>query len=149
MSAQPGRQAKQSAVISYATLHEQRGQIERITAIVVLIISFVGSVAALTPGGWGVLLAGQWSWGGIAFGVLIQALLTFFEWHYHDNWLLSWAARVVDAWLTAWGYGPLVVVGLTVWLAGRGITEAFWVAWAIIGLVSLGIAWYPEDRLVD
>lgn len=143
---------KDSAIVTRAQLRRQRGAIERGTAWVVLVVSFLGSVAWLA-GGWPVLLAGiaafRPNWSAIIGGLALQGLLTFFQWHYFDRPIVAWAARIADAYTTARGYGPLVLAWLMGLLAARGVTETFWVAWVVIGLVSLGIAYYPESRLVD
>lgn len=144
--------SKESAVIRRATLRKQRGKIERSTAWIVLFISVLGSMATLA-GGW-VPLVGSFIerdplWSAVVGGLAIQALLTFLEWYYFDQPMISWPARLGDTLLTALGYGPLVLASLVSLLATRGISGASYFAWLIIGLVSLLIAWYPESRLVD
>lgn len=141
------RPAKQSAVVSQAQLKKQRGTIERVTALIVLFVSFAGTIAALS-GGWPALLASPQLTpiiGGIAF----QAVLTYLEWHYFDNVPIAWGARLFDTAFTAWGFGPLFVTGLTALLASWGVPQPEYAAWGVIGVVSFLTAWYPESRLVD
>lgn len=143
---------KESAIVRRATLRRQRGAVERSTAWIVLALSVLGTIAALA-GGWTPLVIGiinldpQWS--AIIGGVAIQGALTFLEWWYFDNPLVAWPARAFDTLLTALGYGPLVLVALTAFLVARHAPAPLYLAWGIVGLVSLLAAWYPESRLVD
>jgi len=143
---------KESAVISRARLRQQRGAVERWTALVVLFASFLGTIVALA-GGWPVFIASLRAltpnWAAILGGLAVQGLLTFLEWHYFDQPIIAWGARVFDTIATAVGYGPLVIVGLTALLDTRGVPSSLYVAWFIIGLASLATAWYPESRLVE
>lgn len=146
------RSGKPSAIVTRGRLRQQRGAIERTMAWIVLLVSFLGSIAAM-HGGFAPLIASIVSWqlnqSALISGVLIQIIVTFLEWYYYDRLLIAWGARVVDTALTAIGYGPLFLAPLIVLLYNRGITEPAYTAWAIIILVSLGIAWFPESRLVD
>lgn len=143
---------KESAIISRARLRRQRGAVERNTAYVVLFVSFLGTVVAFA-GGWPAFIASlqslQPSVAAIAGGIGLQALLTYLQWHYFDKPPIAWAARGADTALTAIGYGPLFAPWLTMQLAARAVPESLYVAWAILGLVSLAVAWYPESRLVE
>lgn len=154
--------AKQSAIVSRAQLARSRGTIEKILAYGVLFLSFLGTVVAF-HGGWARILNLQISLGAIAAGLLAQLVLTFLQWAYKHNRLLCWGSRLVDAGLTAGGYGSIFVPIFLAFLAGLGVgaeqvvvlpwlgsTQVGLVgSWAIMGLVSLLAAWYPEDRLVD
>lgn len=148
------RSGKASAIVTRDHLKKQRSGIERTMAWLVLMISFVGSIAAL-HGGFAPLIAsvrtGEYNVAALLGGVLIQLLLTFLEWYYFDIPKVAWGARIADAITTAIGYGPLFLAPLALFLYYRGATvpTATAGAWAIIGLVSLGIAWFPESRLVD
>lgn len=155
----PMGDTKDSAIITQGQLKKQRGAIERWSAFVVLFLSFLGSVVAF-HGGWLPLInslrALQPNWAMLIIGIGLQAGLTYLEWHYFDNPLIAWPARLVDAATTALGYGPLVHERLTLALtpeAAQQVPEAIkqWgiASWCIIGLISLIIAWYPENRLVD
>ena len=152
VQSRPIPRAKESAIASRATLRKQRGAIERYTAWIILLVSFLGTIAALA-GGWPPLIAACLAfnppWAAIAGGFAIQAALTFLEWWYYDLRLISYPARIVDSVFTALGYGPLVLVPLGAALLARGVENAVWGAWAIIGVVSYLLAWYPESRLID
>lgn len=140
--------AKQSAVWTRAQLARARGPVERATAWIVLVVSFIGTIVVF-HGGWGPILAFAFSIRAIVGGLLLQGLLTWLQWVYKHNRLLCWGSRVIDAGLTAYGYGPLFIVALVAYLAEREVPQPLYVAWLIVGLVSLAAAWYPEDRLVD
>jgi hypothetical protein len=139
--------SKDSAIVGRARLRRQRGSIERWSALVILFASFLGTIAAMS-GGWPALISAP-ALTPILGGFIFQGILTYLEWHYYDHKPISWAARFFDAGLTAWGYGPLVIVPLTAFLVARGMPSAEYAAWGIIGIVSFLTAWYPESRLVD
>jgi hypothetical protein len=139
---------KQSAVVSRAQLERGRGRVERLTAYVVLLVSFVGTVVAL-HGGWGVVLTSGLQVRALAGGVLLQIVLTWLQWSYHHIRALCWGSRLIDAAFTAYGYGPLFIVALVGYLTERSIPQPLFAGWFILGLVSLLLAWYPESRLVD
>jgi hypothetical protein len=143
---------KESAVVRRATLRRQRGTVERSTAWIVLVLSALGTIAALA-GGWKPLIdsfrAAAPLWGAIVGGLAIQGVLTFLEWYYFDQPMISWPARLFDTIATALGYGPLFLVSLLSFLVAKDVPQPQYAAWIIIGLVSLLIAWYPESRLVD
>jgi hypothetical protein len=142
------KQAKQSAIVSRAQLARARGPVERATAWIVLVVSFIGTIVVFY-GGWSPILELHFSISAILAGFGVQALLTWLQWVYHHNRPLCWGSRIIDASLTAYGYGPLFVVALASYLTLRGVPWPDLVAWVLIGLVSLGLAWYPESRLVD
>lgn len=143
---------KPSAIITREQLKRQRSTIERVIALLVLLVSFIGSIATM-HGGFAPMIATivdhQYNQAAILSGIFIQALVTFLELHYFDIPLIAWGARVVDTATTAIGYGPLFLAQLMILLYNRGITEPTYAAWAIIGLASLAVAWFPETRLVD
>ena len=146
------RSGKGSAIVTRDRLKTQRSGIERTMAWLVLFLSFLGTIAAL-HGGFGPLIAsistGQFNQAALLGGVLIQLVVTFLEWYYFDRPLIAWGARVVDTAATTIGYGPLFLAPLAVLLYNRGVTSPEPAAWGIIALISLGIAWFPESRLVD
>jgi hypothetical protein len=150
--APPARHSKESAIIRRATLRRQRGSVERATAWIVLSLSVLGTIATLA-GGWTPLIEGVVSrapqWSAIVGGLALQIVLTFLEWYYFDTPIIAWPARTFDTITTMLGYGPLFSAPLLAFLIARGAPMAIYVAWAIIGLVSLAVAWYPESRLVD
>jgi hypothetical protein len=151
---------KASAVVTRGQLAKSRGKVERLLAFGILVISFLGTVVAL-HGGWEPILNLQISLGACGGGILIQSILTYVQWTYKHNRRLSWGSRLIDAYFTATGYGPVFVPALALWFVARGVSKelvtlpwfgalsaAILCAWAIVGLVSLLAAWYPEDRLV-
>lgn len=146
------RDPKESAIVSRTLLRKQRGAVERFTALGVLFVSFLGSIVAL-HGGFPPLIASiialRPNWAALLGGILIQVLLTYLEWHYFDRPLIAWPARLVDAATTTLGYGPLIIVPLAAALTSRAIPQGDLAAWCIIGIVSVLVAWYPENRLVD
>jgi hypothetical protein len=148
------KERKASAIVDRSSLRRQRGAVERWSALVVLLISFAGTIATFA-GGWLTLIegarAGEPSWAAIIGGIAFQGLLTYVQWHYYDRRALSWISRGIDTALTAIGYGPLVVVALAGWIASRGVEAPtnLQFAWGVIVLVSFLAAWYPESRLVD
>jgi hypothetical protein len=149
------------AIISRARLARSRSSVERATALAVLALSFLGSVVAMHGGDWARLAAWPPAWGLIGAGLLLQAVLTWLQWAYGHIPRVAAPARAADAALTAAGFGPLALAGLAGWLApmladrgllahvAGGMTTATLIAWAILWLVSLLPAWYPESRLVD
>jgi len=148
----PTQRRKESAVVRRATLRKQRSVIERATAWIVLFLSVLGTIAAFA-GGFTPLIAGivarTPNWAAISGGIGLQVVLTFLEWYYFDSPFVSWPARAIDTVTTALGYGPLVLVPLVAVLAGRGVPSVVTVAWLLIGVVSFGVAYYPESRLVE
>lgn len=148
----PERARQASAIVSRAKLRQQRGQIERWTAWVVLFASFLGTVVALA-GGWpaflGSLRAGAPPWSAVLGGFLIQGLLTYLQWYYYDRPLIAQPARIVDTVFTAWGYGPLFSASLIAALTVRGVPQPVVTAWLIVAVLAYLPAWYPESRLVD
>lgn len=148
----PSQHGKDSAIVKRATLRRQRGAVERATAWIVLVLSVLGTIAALA-GGWelliGNILARTPQWSAIIGGFAIQAVLTFLEWYYFDTPMVAWPARMFDTATTAIGYGPLFIAPLLTFLVVRNLPQPLYLAWLIIGLVSLAVAWYPESRLVD
>src|SRR5262249_19920667 len=141
---------KQSAIVRRETLDAQRGAFERFSAFGVLFFSFAGTIAALS-GGW-TALAEHPQIASIAGGVVTQLALTVAGWWYgagREGWRYR-IALAIDAALTAAGYGPLIVPWLTSYLAAHGIGDAaLYLAWGIVGGVSLLIAYYPERILID
>jgi MFS family permease len=141
---------KQSAIVSRATLDRQRGSFERMMAIILLFVSFAGSVAAFS-GGWAALLAAP-SVGVILAGIAVQVALTASQWWYGSGrgpWRYR-LALLFDTALTAVGFGPLVVPPLATYLLARGVGDlASALAWCIIIIASALLAWFPEKTLID
>lgn len=153
-------QRKDSAVFKRATIRKRRGKVERGAAWIILVLSFVGSMVAF-GGGWGKVVTLSPSLAGLGAGFLLQAVLTWLQWAYPDDWRLSWTSRGIDAATTAAGYGPLFYAPLYAWIVAQGasakpVPVSYWSivpavlgTWAILWLVSLFPAWYPERTLID
>lgn len=145
-------------VISRAAVRRSRTTVEKALAWGVLALSWLGSVVT-AHGGWTLLLASI-SPAATALGLAGQAVLTYLQWAYDDIWWIAWPARMIDAALTALGYGFLFVRGLAALFRITGLDSVVWplgwwqvttaglIAWGIIYLVSLVAAWYPERTLV-
>lgn len=144
------RKRKESAIVSRAALDRQRGAFERAMAIILLFVSFAGSIAALS-GGWPALLAAPHG-GAIASGIAVQVALTAAEWWYgagRGRWRYRLALSL-DTALTAIGYGPLIIPTVTPYIAARGAGDlATVLAWGIVVIASALLAWYPEMTLID
>ncbi len=151
-------QILEPGVISRAAIRRSRTGAEKALAWGVLALSWLGSVV-MAHGGWAPFLAAP-SPAAIGMGLAVQAVLTYLQWAYDDNRWVAWPARAIDALLTALGYGFLVVSGLAALIAVTGLPNLLWplawwwvtsaglVAWVIVYLVSLLVAWYPEKTLV-
>lgn len=142
--------AKQSAIVSRATLDRQRGAFERFSAFVVLFFSFAGTIAALS-GGWSALRTDP-QIAPIVGGLVLQGIFTAAEWWYGAGrgvWIYR-LTLCADSALTAIGYGPLIVPWLGAYLVARGAGQLGDVlAWLLVGVASLLTAWYPERQLID
>lgn len=146
----PTTSRKPSAIVRRATLNHTRSGVERASALMLLLLSFLGTIVAF-HGGWGPVLALHFSLTAILGGILLQGFLTWMEWAYGDRrtslkYLLPLAA---DTGLTVAGFGPLAVPYLAPFLAARNAPEPIIAAWLIVALVALALAWYPESRLID
>lgn len=139
---------KDSAVFTRVQLKQQRGGIEKVTAIIVWLVSLLGSIAAFY-GGWGPIIARHFLLVPILGGVIIQVVITALEWYYYDQGWISWPARLLDTFLTALGYGPILIPWIMVQLAARNVPEPTYSAWAIVIVIAYLVAWFPESRLVD
>ena len=141
---------KESAIVSRATLDRQRGAFERFAAFALLLLSFAGTVAALS-GGWTALRTAP-RLAPIVGGIGLQLALTATEYWYgagRGHWRYR-VALCVDAALTTVGYGPLFVPWIAPYLAARGAGElALVLAWALVGVAALALAWWPEKTLID
>lgn len=144
--------------ISREALVRNRTKVEKVLAWIGLVVGWIGSVST-AHGGWGNLIASP-SLGLACAGLGTQALLTWAQWSYGDKRSIAWPARVIDATLTALGYGFLFIIPLTVALSRTGLSMTPWpvawfvvsvaglVAWAVIWVLALLVAWYPERTLV-
>jgi len=153
VNGQEVKSSKPGALFRSGQIRQARGWFERIMALMVLALSLFGTV--LTWAGGYVLWAAN-PWDGRTWGlaVLTQATLTVLQWMYRvhgmsrPEYLIPLA---IDVGLTIWGYGWVVAP----WLAGQATKQgapvdvAPFVAWIVIALASFGMAWYPENRLID
>lgn len=150
VESKPLGKRKASAIVSRATLDQQRGAFERLMAIGVLFFSFAGSVAALS-GGWTELRSAP-RLAPIAAGIALQVALTAAEWWYgagRGRWRYR-LALAIDAALTTVGYGPLIVPPLAGYFATKGMGDvALPLAWIVVSGVSLAVAYFPERTLID
>lgn len=164
-AAQQRRASKASAIWDREMFVASRGTVERLTALGVLFLSFVGSAVALA-GGWSAVLVadkdGAWgiAWNArMLLGVVLQAALTWAQLALPRP--AANASRSADAFLTALGYGPLA------WPALLWLVEVVWpwpaATWAtpwgavtnvqaMTALIIYGLAYvpakWPESRLV-
>lgn len=151
-------QILEPGVISRAAVRRSRTTVEKALAWGVLALSWLGSVVT-TSRGWTLFLTNP-SPAAIGIGLAFQAVLTYLQWAYDDKRWVAWPSRAIDALLTALGYGFLFVGGLSDLFAVTGLPNLLWplgwwmvtscglVAWGVIYLVSLLVAWYPEKTLV-
>jgi hypothetical protein len=139
---------KGSAIVSRTTLRRQRAVVERISAWLLLILSLLGTIVAL-HGSWEPILALHLSLAASLGGLLIQIVLTWTQWAYGGNRRhpIYIGSLAIDASLTVVGYAPILVPILATWVISRGLP--FEVAWGIVIIAALALAWYPDSRLVD
>lgn len=141
---------RQSAILTRAMLDRQRGAFERFSALAVLFFSFVGTVAAFS-GGWTALVDAPHI-APIVGGLAVQTVLTAAQWWYgakRGPWRYR-IALLIDTGLTTAGYGPLIVPWLGAYFTTRGAGELGEpIAWVVTALLAAGIAWYPEQTLID
>ena len=138
-------QTKPSAVVARASIRRRRGAVERWSAYMMLIVSFVGTIVALHPGRWRDIFALQFSLYAICGGLLVQGLLTWMQWAYSERRQMAWTARLIDAVCTSWGFGPLVLLLAGITLPDLRAVALFYLTFTVVCLFP---AWYPENRLV-
>jgi hypothetical protein len=139
------------AIFSARRLARQQTGLEQFAAIMLLLVSVVGSVLA---GGGGVA---RWAelrpivWSAIAAGVL-QGVLSYVQYTYCLRWA-SWqylGSLVLSSALTIAGYWPLAhpwLVGLLEWAKVPAGPAPYWAA-ALLIVVALGVDLFPERTLV-
>jgi hypothetical protein len=149
---------KDTAVIRGETVDKAAIGIMRYGAIVLLAVSFLGSVVALN-GGWAPITeAWPRPWQGVnllaaVVGVGLQAWLTMIQWHKRHNKLslLYITHLTIDATLTFLGFYPILVPffagGFT--KIGLSTSEAQYAAFALTAVLALILAKIPEEMLVD
>ncbi len=135
---------KPSAIISGARLAKGQPIFERVIGLVLLVLSFAGTMALLN-GGWSLPLQPV----GLVAGFAAQLLLTSVEWLYQSR-RRSWAyitALAVDTLLSIGGYAPIALVPLLRVLPFGGWNAL--VAWGMIGIGAVMLAVLPERILVE
>ncbi len=142
---------KRSAIVRTATLEASRPHFERAIGMLMLIVSFAGTVA-LFNGGWTPTLRGALGTGAL-LGFGLQAICTAVEWMYRRRRfsLPYLAALALDAGATALSYYPLFGLSVAAAIApsGLGDSAASVLSWAIIGMASILLAMLPEASLID
>lgn len=142
---------KPGALVSRAQLTASRGWFERILAIIVWAVGFVGTLFTCA-GGVAAFVAAPDRPLPWLLAAAIQVLLTALQWWYrsvspaHPVYL---GALAIDIGTTAWGHGWYVTPALGAWLAAQGVTQSAIAAWAVIGVLAWFAAWYPEHVAVD
>ncbi len=144
---------KKSAVLKQRDIDHARPIFERISALVLLSFSFLGTVAAFHSGDWSALRALELNWGAVGAGILLQGLCTAGEIFYRHRRLspIYLVALAFDAGPTALGYlpiikNPLMGIAETIGLTG---TPADIFVYLLVLLAALLLAWVPEGRLID
>jgi hypothetical protein len=149
---------KDTAVIRGETVDKAAIGIMRYGAIVLLAVSFVGSVVALN-GGWAPIIeAWPKPWLGVSVlaavvGIGLQAWLTMIQWHKRHNKLslLYITHLTIDATLTFLGFYPILVPFLTGGFDKLGLEaqSAQNAAFALTAVLAFILAKIPEEMLVD
>lgn len=134
--------SKPSAIFTQTQLDHGRSHFERGSALALLALSIVGSVLAFN--------AVAWSIAGVVAGIGVQVLCTAIEWWYRRKRLSApyLIAFVADTGTTIAGFGPI----FHDWIAARlpiAADLATWLAWGIIAVIAMLLAWIPEGRLID
>lgn len=145
------RRPRGPAIFSARRLARQQTGLERFAAVLLLIVSLVGSVLA---GGGGVQ---RWLelrpvvWGALAAGIF-QLVLSYVQYTYCLDWR-NWKyllAVVLSTGLTLAGYWPLAhpwLVGVLEWARVPKSPAPYWAGGLLI-LVALGVDLFPERTLV-
>jgi hypothetical protein len=156
----PVKQArsKDTAVIRGETVDRAAIGIMRYGALVLLLISFLGSVVALN-GGWAPIInAWPKPWQGVNLlaaivGVGLQSWLTLIQWHKrHDKLSLLYLTHLaIDATLTFLGYYPILVPFFAGGFVKLGMEpqNAQYAAYGLTTVLAVVLAKIPEEMLVD
>lgn len=138
---------KKSALVSSSALTRLQPVFERTIGLLLLMLSFAGSVAAFN-GGWTWPLDPLYALVGIA----LQAFLTVTQWIYRNR-RISWQYAIAigfDAGLSIAGYQALLYGWVAGVLTQAGVTSMLDVGtWAIIGIAATVLAIIPEAVLID
>lgn len=136
---------KRSALLNGKRLEAAQPLFERTVGMVLLTISFAGSMALL-QGGWQFPLNPV----GLIAGFVLQVLLTAVEWMYRRQ-RLSWqyfGALTVDAALSIGGYS-ILLMPLLMRVLPFGEALNYYSSWGIIGIGAVVLAFLPESILVE
>jgi len=141
--------SKKSAIVSQSDLNETRAHFERAIGLLLLVLSVAGSVIAFN-GGLDNIRAGGWSVAGILAGAGVQAACTVIEWLYRVRrssapYLIALA---FDAGTSIVGFGPIFHDKLAAKIPVADDLSS-WLAWGIIGVLALLLAFVPEGALID
>jgi len=140
-----------AALFSRTRLARQQTGFERFVAVLLLLVSLIGSILA---GGGGVarwLALTPIGWGAIAAGI-VQCLLSYVQYIYAARWR-SWqygGAVLLSSALTIAGYWPLAWPWLVDILEAAQLPTltAQIVAGLLLGLAALGVDIFPEKTLL-
>lgn len=134
---------------------------QRVLGVLLLTITFVGTLSAVNPGGMSTLIAayraGGWLAVGAAtnttalwFALFVQVVLTLTEWYQrHHRATTSYrVALLIDIGLTAWGWGPYVAPSLSHALASISPLLSL-ATWPIIIYGAFEAARLPERIIID
>lgn len=152
------RRRRRTAVLSGATVDVATTNIIRTAAGVMLVASFIGSIAALNGGWEPVVAAWPRPWEGLSLsaalaGVLIQGWLTVVQLNQRRRklGLLYLSHLIPDVGLTAIGYAPVVLPFLMGGFTRAGLAPdaAFWLAGGILLGGAVSLAMVPEHILID
>lgn len=140
---------KKSAIINQRDLNELRGHFERAIGLLLLLLSVLSSIIAFN-GGWERITAGEWTLAGCAAGAGVQFCCTLVEWFYRVRrrsapYLIALA---FDTGTTIAGFGPIFHDQIAAKFPLAPDLSS-WLAWAIIGIVALLLAFAPEGVLID
>jgi hypothetical protein len=133
---------KPSAIFTQAQVDHGRAHFERGSALMLLALSIFGSVLAFNPV--------AWSLNGVIAGIGVQVVCTAIEWWWrHKRLSVPYGlAFMVDTGTTIAGFGPIFHDWLAVQLPiAAGL--ASWIAWGIIAVAAMLLAFIPEGRLID
>lgn len=149
---------KPTAIVSGETVDRAAIGLMRYGAIALLIVSFVGSIAAVN-GGWDpVIKAWPQPWEGVnplaaGVGFGLQWWITMIEWHkrHHKLSLLYIFHLAIDTILSFLGFYPLIGPLFASGLAKMGLEQgaANLAAGAIVAVLSVVLAMLPEQMLVE
>lgn len=143
-----------TAIVTSDTLTRQRHQVARIAAIMLLVLSYLGTVFAFGGGATALFSEKQgftpWLLAGVA-----QLALTWTQWAYGSydrrNWIYI-VSTVIDGSFTMVGYAEMVVPRISQFFVERTplpYDQSAILAGLILAVMSFSLAIAPERTLVD